>query len=159
VQAIIYRFFQKGRVLTPWLEWGWKKRLCMEGRRLHAMNQHTSDCGRLPSLEAIELEVEAAACCATADPAGGNPTPRNPVWPGTNSSWAFSTAKNKQRIRRAGAVETACRQRQGRFTRTGQFWSEAGMKHLCARQDTGKNSGTPTPNHDEKMRPERLVEG
>ncbi len=32
----------------------------------------------------------------------------------------------------SGAVESACRQRQGRFKRSGQFWTPAGMRHLSA---------------------------
>ena len=39
----------------------------------------------------------------------------------------------------SGAVESACRQRQCRFKRAGQFWSEEGMKHLCALQEARRN--------------------
>ena len=58
----------------------------------------------------------------------------------------------------SGAVESACRQRQGRFKRAGQFWSDEGMKHLCALQKArrhghAKNYGPPPTNHDEKRRP------
>ena len=35
----------------------------------------------------------------------------------------------------SGAVESACRQRQCRFIRAGQFWSDAGLKQLCALQE------------------------
>ncbi len=39
----------------------------------------------------------------------------------------------------SGAVESACRQRQCRFKRAGQFWSDAGLKHLCALQEARRN--------------------
>lgn len=39
----------------------------------------------------------------------------------------------------SGAVESACRQRQCRFKRAGQFWTEAGRKHLCALQEARRN--------------------
>jgi hypothetical protein len=39
----------------------------------------------------------------------------------------------------SGAVESACRQRPCRFKRAGQFWSEEGMKHLCALQEARRN--------------------
>lgn len=39
----------------------------------------------------------------------------------------------------SGAVESACRQRQGRFKRAGQFWTDDGMKHLCALQEARRN--------------------
>ena len=39
----------------------------------------------------------------------------------------------------SGAVESACRQRQCRFKRAGQFWTEDGMKHLCALQEARRN--------------------
>jgi hypothetical protein len=39
----------------------------------------------------------------------------------------------------SGAVESACRQRQCRFKRAGQFWTEDGMKHLCALQEARCN--------------------
>lgn len=39
----------------------------------------------------------------------------------------------------SGAVESACRQRQCRFKRAGQFWTEEGMKHLCALQEARRN--------------------
>ncbi len=39
----------------------------------------------------------------------------------------------------SGAVESACRQRQCRFKRAGQFWSEEGMKHLCALEEARRN--------------------
>ena len=39
----------------------------------------------------------------------------------------------------SGAVESACRQRQCRFKRAGQFWSEAGLKNLCALQEARRN--------------------
>lgn len=39
----------------------------------------------------------------------------------------------------SGTVESACRQRQCRFKRAGQFWTEAGMKHLCALQEARRN--------------------
>jgi hypothetical protein len=39
----------------------------------------------------------------------------------------------------SGAVESACRQRQCRFKRAGQFWTDDGMKHLCALQEARRN--------------------
>lgn len=39
----------------------------------------------------------------------------------------------------SGAVESACRQRQCRFKRAGQFWSDEGRKHLCALQEARRN--------------------
>lgn len=39
----------------------------------------------------------------------------------------------------SGAVESACRQRQCRFKRAGQFWSQAGQRHLCALQEARRN--------------------
>lgn len=39
----------------------------------------------------------------------------------------------------SGAVESACRQRQCRFKRAGQFWTEAGLRHLCALQEARRN--------------------
>ena len=32
----------------------------------------------------------------------------------------------------SGAVESACRQRQCRFKRSGQFWTPTGLRHLAA---------------------------
>ena len=32
----------------------------------------------------------------------------------------------------SGSVESACRQRQGRFKRSGQAWTPLGLRHLCA---------------------------
>ncbi|HTS16814.1 MAG TPA: hypothetical protein VMP11_04510 [Verrucomicrobiae bacterium] len=32
----------------------------------------------------------------------------------------------------SGAVESACRQRQYRFKRSGQFWTPTGLRHLAA---------------------------
>ena len=40
----------------------------------------------------------------------------------------------------SGAVESACRQRQCRFKRAGQFWSEEGQRHLCALQEARRNN-------------------
>ena len=39
----------------------------------------------------------------------------------------------------SGAVESACRQRQGRFKRPGQFWTPAGMRHLSALTEARHN--------------------
>ncbi len=39
----------------------------------------------------------------------------------------------------SGAVESACRQRQCRFKRAGQFWSETGLRNLCALQEARRN--------------------
>ncbi len=39
----------------------------------------------------------------------------------------------------SGAVESACRQRQCRFKRAGQFWTDEGLKHLCALQEARRN--------------------
>jgi hypothetical protein len=40
----------------------------------------------------------------------------------------------------SGAVESACRQRQCRFKRPGQFWTQAGLRNLCALQEARRNS-------------------
>ncbi len=39
----------------------------------------------------------------------------------------------------SGAVESACRTRQCRFKRPGQFWTEAGLRNLCALQEARCN--------------------
>jgi hypothetical protein len=39
----------------------------------------------------------------------------------------------------SGAVESACRQRQCRFKRPGQFWTAAGLQNLCALADAKQN--------------------
>ena len=39
----------------------------------------------------------------------------------------------------SGAVESACRPRQCRFKRAGQFWSDDGLKHRCALQEARRN--------------------
>lgn len=39
----------------------------------------------------------------------------------------------------SGAVESACRQRQGRFKRPGQFWTPAGLRNLCALEEARRN--------------------
>lgn len=39
----------------------------------------------------------------------------------------------------SGAVESACRSRQCRFKRPGQFWTEAGQRNLCALQEARRN--------------------
>jgi hypothetical protein len=39
----------------------------------------------------------------------------------------------------SGTVESACRQRQCRFKRAGQFWTDDGLKHLCALQEARRN--------------------
>jgi hypothetical protein len=39
----------------------------------------------------------------------------------------------------SGAVESACRQRQCRFKRPGQFWTTAGVRHLCALEEARRN--------------------
>jgi hypothetical protein len=40
----------------------------------------------------------------------------------------------------SGAVESACRQRQCRFKRPGQFWTAAGLRNLCALADAKQNN-------------------
>jgi len=40
----------------------------------------------------------------------------------------------------SGAVESACRQSQCRFKRPGQFWTERGLRHLCALDEARRNS-------------------
>ena len=40
----------------------------------------------------------------------------------------------------SGAVESACRQRQGRFKGRGQFWTPAGLRNLCALADAIQNN-------------------
>jgi len=39
----------------------------------------------------------------------------------------------------SGPVESACLQRQGRFKRSGQFWTPAGQRHLCALIEARQN--------------------
>lgn len=39
----------------------------------------------------------------------------------------------------SGAVESACRQKQCRFKRPGQFWTPEGLRHLCALDETRRN--------------------
>ena len=39
----------------------------------------------------------------------------------------------------SGAVESACLQRQGRFKRSGQFWTPRGQQHLCALIEARQN--------------------
>jgi uncharacterized protein UPF0236 len=39
----------------------------------------------------------------------------------------------------SGAVESACRQSQCRFKRPGQFWTQAGLRHLCALDEARHN--------------------
>ena len=39
----------------------------------------------------------------------------------------------------SGAVESACRQKQCRFKRSGQFWTSAGLRHLCALDEARRN--------------------
>lgn len=40
----------------------------------------------------------------------------------------------------SGAVESACRQRQCRFKRPGQFWTAKGLRHLCALEEARRNN-------------------
>lgn len=39
----------------------------------------------------------------------------------------------------SGTVESACRSRQCRFKRPGQFWTDAGLRNLCALQEARRN--------------------
>lgn len=39
----------------------------------------------------------------------------------------------------SGAVESACRQKQCRFKRCGQFWSKEGLRNLCALDEARRN--------------------
>ncbi|MGD0652163.1 MAG: hypothetical protein ABSA97_13680 [Verrucomicrobiia bacterium] len=39
----------------------------------------------------------------------------------------------------SGAVESSCRQRQCRFKRPGQFWTQAGLRHLCPLEEARRN--------------------
>jgi hypothetical protein len=39
----------------------------------------------------------------------------------------------------SGAVESACRQKQCRFKRSGQFWTSQGLRHLCALDEARRN--------------------
>jgi hypothetical protein len=43
----------------------------------------------------------------------------------------------------SGAVESACRQRQCRFKRPGQFWTKRGLRNLCALQEASHNRHWP----------------
>jgi len=40
----------------------------------------------------------------------------------------------------SGAVESACRQKQCRFKRPGQFWTAKGLRHLCALDEARRNN-------------------
>lgn len=40
----------------------------------------------------------------------------------------------------SGAVESACRQRQCRYKRPGQFWTTKGLRHLCALEEARTNN-------------------
>jgi hypothetical protein len=40
----------------------------------------------------------------------------------------------------SGAVESACRQSQCRFKRPGQFWTQVGLRHLCALEGARRNN-------------------
>ena len=40
----------------------------------------------------------------------------------------------------SGAVESACRQKQCRFKRAGQFWTQQGLRHLCALDEARRNN-------------------
>jgi len=56
-----------------------------------------------------------------------------------------SSRMNYQQIARrgwpigSGAVESACRQKQCRFKRCGQFWSKQGLRNLCALDEARRN--------------------
>ena len=56
-----------------------------------------------------------------------------------------ATRMNYQAIARrgwpigSGAVESACRQKQGRFKRPGQFWTAAGLRRLCSLDEARRN--------------------
>lgn len=39
----------------------------------------------------------------------------------------------------SGAVESACRQKQCRFKRCGQFWTKSGLRNLCALDEARRN--------------------
>ena len=39
----------------------------------------------------------------------------------------------------SGAVESACRAKQCRFKRPGQFWTPEGLRHLCALDEARRN--------------------
>ena len=39
----------------------------------------------------------------------------------------------------SGAVESACRQKQCRFKRCGQFWTSSGLRNLCALDEARRN--------------------
>ncbi len=39
----------------------------------------------------------------------------------------------------SGPVESACRQKQGRFKRCGQFWTKGGLRNLCALDEARRN--------------------
>lgn len=43
----------------------------------------------------------------------------------------------------SGAVESACRQKQCRFKRPGQFWTQRGFRHLCALDEARRNGYWP----------------
>ena len=170
------------------------------------MSKHTPEAGRIPSREAIELEVEAegrewthrlqerlqqlrqthgavfpfgrptAASSTTSTPAGARPTPVNPAWNGTNSSWAWATARNRRRKQNcfghhaerrnyrepspsgpigSGAVESARCQRPGKSGRM-KAANTATPSRKPAATTTGSNSGPPLPSRGEKLRPQQI---
>ena len=43
----------------------------------------------------------------------------------------------------SGSVESACRQSQCRFKRPGQFWTQFGLRHLCALDEARRNAVRP----------------
>jgi hypothetical protein len=43
----------------------------------------------------------------------------------------------------SGAIESACRQKQMRFKRCGQFWTRSGLRHLCALEIARTNGHWP----------------
>jgi hypothetical protein len=53
----------------------------------------------------------------------------------------------------SGAVESACRQKQCRFKRPGQFWTRAGLRNLCALDEARRN------HHWEQLWPAPIMGG
>ena len=67
---------------------------------------------------------------------------------GDGSAWIWNVKAgrlNYEEIARhgwpigSGAVESACRAKQFRFKRPGQFWTPEGLRHLCALDEARRN--------------------
>ena len=52
---------------------------------------------------------------------------------------AYATLEQRGWPIGSGAVESACRQKQCRYKRPGQFWTTSGLRHLCALEEARAN--------------------